>query len=95
MECDVLLVNTDELVVVEVKTTFRPDDVTDFMEKLAMFKDFFPRYKDCKVIGLTAALKYEEGSDKYAYRNGMFVLGSTGEGVMEIANDKKFEPKGF
>jgi hypothetical protein len=95
MECDIVLVNTTELVVVEVKTTFRPEYVTEFAEKLAMFKKFFPQYNGYKVMGAVASLKYEGQSDKFAYRTGMFVLRSTGEGIIKILNDKKFIPKGF
>jgi len=95
MECDIVLVNSDELVVVEVKTTFRPGYVDEFTEKLARFKSFFPQYHDYKILGAVASLKYEGQSDKYAYRNGLFVLRSTGEGIIKILNDKKFVPKGF
>jgi len=95
MECDILLVNSKELVVVEVKTTFRPEFVTDFTDKLALFKEFFPQYKNYKVLGAVAALKYEGQSDKYAYRSGLFVLSCSGEGIMKIINDKKFVPNGF
>jgi len=95
MECDILLVNSNELVVVEVKTTFKPEYVTEFVEKLSEFKKFFPQYKSYKVLGAVASIKYEGQSDKYAYRNGLFVLKSTGEGIVKIMNDKKFVPKGF
>ncbi len=95
MECDIVLVNSTELVVVEVKTTFKSEYATEFIEKLAKFKTIFPQYKNYKVLGAVAALKYEGGSDKFAYRQGLFVLRSTGEGLVKILNDKKFVPKGF
>ena len=95
MECDILLVNSSELVVVEVKTTFRPEYATEFAKKLVSFKKFFPQYKGYKVLGAVAALKYEGQSDKFAYRLGLFVLRSNGEGIIKIINDKKFVPKGF
>jgi hypothetical protein len=41
MECDVLLVNSNELVVVEVKTTFRVEYAIEFAERLSKFKSFF------------------------------------------------------
>jgi hypothetical protein len=95
IECDIVLVNSVELVVVEVKTTFRPEDVNEFTEKLATFKVFFPQYKGYNVLGATAALKYEGQSDKYAYRQGLFVLRSTGEGIIKIVNDNLFVPKAY
>jgi len=95
MECDIMLVNSTEIVVIEVKTTFKPSMVDYFLERLAEFKHYFPRYKEYKVYGATAALKYESQSDKYAYRNGLFVLRSSGEGIIKITNDKKFKPQAY
>ena len=95
MELDVLLVNTNELVVVEIKTTCRPLDVTEFADKMLEFRKHFPHYKDYKIYGALAALKYDGQSDKLAYRNGLFALKSTGEGIIKISNDKKFAPKAF
>lgn len=94
MECDILLVNETELVVIEVKTTFRPDDVKELAEKLEVFKNYFPRYSPYKVYGATAALRYDGHADKYAYRSGFFVLRSSGE-IVSILNDDKFKPKAF
>ncbi len=95
MECDVLLVNSNELVVVEVKTTLRTSNVDDFIEKLKVFKIFFKQYKSYKVYGAVAALTFAEQSDLYAYRTDCFVIKSSGEGLVEISNDKKFKPKEF
>jgi hypothetical protein len=95
MECDILLVNSTELVVVEVKTTFKPEYVTEFTQKLGEFKKFFPQYNAYKILGAVASLKYEGQSDKHAYRSGLFVLRSTGDGIIKILNDKKFVAKGF
>ena len=33
-----------------------------------------------------------KGADKFAYRNGLFVLRQSGE-IIEIANDESFRPK--
>jgi len=95
MECDILLVNTSELVVVEVKTTCRTEDVTYFTEKLKDFKRIFPQYAQFNVYGAIAGLKFEGQSDKFAYRNGLFVIKCSGEGITKIVNDLKFKPKEF
>ena len=95
LEIDVLLVNSNEVVVVEVKTTCRPQHIKELIEDLESFKNFFPQYKEYKVYGAIAALKYNAQSVKYAYRHGLFVLKSSGEGIVEIDNDEKFSPKIF
>ncbi len=95
VEYDIILVNRTELVVVEVKTTFKPEYVDEFLESLQQFKFCLPQYTNYTVYGATAALKYEGKSDKYAYRKGLFVNRSSGEGLMKIANDTKFIPNKF
>jgi len=42
--------------------------------------------------GAQALAGGEEDADKFAYRQGFFVIGQTGETV-RILNDKKFKPK--
>jgi len=95
MEVDIFLSNNEEAVVIEVKTTLRVEDVKDFLEKLSQFTLFFPRYKDMKIYGAVAGIQIEEGADKFAYRQGLFVLTGSGEGMIRILNDAKFRPKNF
>jgi Holliday junction resolvase-like predicted endonuclease len=92
MEIDILLENDKEVVVIEVKTRAKVEDVKGLLEKLKDFKKYFPRYKDAQVYGAIAAVNFEEESDKYAYRQGLFVLKFSGE-VVKIANDIEFKPK--
>ena len=92
MEVDLLGVNRKQVVVVEVKTTLKPGDVDDHLTRLARFKEFFPEYADREVIGAVAGMHIEAGADRYAYKNGLFVLGQSGETV-RILNDEKFRPR--
>ena len=66
--------------------------IKEHIERLKVFKKFFPEYSDRKVIGAVAGIVIEEGADKFAYRQGLFVIGQTGETV-KILNDKTFKPK--
>ncbi len=94
MEIDLFLENGDTIVLVEVKTTLRVSDVNEHIEKrLQPFKRFFPRYQDMKVYGAVAYIHVEEDADRYAYKNGLFVLTFTSGDMVEILNDEKFEPK--
>ena len=95
MEIDLLLVNGDALVVVEVKSTLRVDDVRGFLEDLKRFPDFFPEYRDYHRFGAVAALSIDEPSDRYAYRQGLFVLTLEREGLVTLRNDGAFRPKDF
>ena len=93
MELDLLLENDRQVVVIEVKSTLRVGDVQEFMDDLEQLVDFFPRYRDYEVYGAVAGLEIVEEADLYAYRQGLFVLGVVGEGIIRIKNDERFRPK--
>ena len=94
-EIDLLLANTSEIVVIEVKTTLKVDDIDHFCRKLDTITDFFPVYKEFKVYGAVAGVQINEGIGEYAYRRGLFVLGLGREGLVRILNDAKFAPTDF
>jgi hypothetical protein len=92
-EYDIVLVNDKEVVIIEVKTTVKKEDVDYFLEKLAKVREHLRSLvKDKKVYGAVAGISFDEGVDRYAYRSGLFVLKSEG-GIIRIANDPKFKPK--
>ncbi|GIV43666.1 MAG: hypothetical protein KatS3mg035_0789 [Bacteroidia bacterium] len=93
-EIDILAHNGKDTVAVEVKTTLKIEHIKEFLETLQIFKKIFPEYRDKNVYGAVAYLKVEEEADKYAYRQGLFVIKATSESA-RIINDKKFKPKVF
>lgn len=92
MEIDIIGVNSEYVLVVEVKSTLGVDDVKEHLETIAKFKNFFPEYKDRKVLGAVAGIEITGKADRYAYQHGLFVLGQTDDTVT-ILNDDKFRPK--
>ena len=56
-EFDILAHNGTEMVVVEVKTTLRPDDVKHFLYKLDHLKGWIPRYAHNRIYGAMASAK--------------------------------------
>ena len=92
IEIDILAINKEYAVLIEAKSTLGIEDIKEHIERLKVFKKFFPEYSDRKVIGAVAGIVIEEGADKFAYRQGLFVIGQTGETV-KILNDKTFKPK--
>jgi Holliday junction resolvase len=84
MEIDILATNEDSVIVIEVKTTLKVEDVNYFIEKLSRFFEFFPKYKGMKLYGAVAGIRIEEMADRYAYRKGLFVLTLSGEGMVVI-----------
>ena len=92
-EIDIIAVNNDALVATEVKSTLSVKDVKDFLEKLRNFSMFFPQFRNYKIYGAVAYLKVTQGAEKFAMKEGLFVIRATGDSG-EILNKKdSFEPK--
>jgi len=94
IEVDMTLVDGGIIVAVEVKTTCKVEDVVWHLDKLARFKEAFGEYANWDVQGALAAMRFEEESDRYAYRNGLWVLRCE-DGITAIANADNFQPRIF
>ena len=92
MEIDILAVDETELVLVECKSRLSKDDVDEFLEKLSRFKEAFPHYKNYQAYGAVAGIEINEGIDRYAYRQGLFVIKTAGN-MVKIVNNDNFQPK--
>ncbi|RIK36881.1 MAG: DUF3782 domain-containing protein [Chloroflexi bacterium] len=95
MELDLLLENDEDVIVVEVKSTLKVQDINDFLDELKDFLRFFPKYANRRIYGAVAGLSIEEDADRFAYRKGLFVLGVVGGGIVQIKNDRRFRPHDF
>ena len=93
-EVDILAVNGEEIVVVEVKTTLRSEDVGRFRSKLGRFKEWWPEYRDRKVYGAMAYLQTWDDVARDAERRGFFVIRATGDSA-SIVNAEDFRPRVF
>jgi hypothetical protein len=93
-EYDLIAINTDEIVIVEVKTTLRPQDVEDFHKKLWKAKTFMPEYKHMRIYGAVAYITVHGSSDSMAENLGFFTIRATGSSS-SIVNDENFKPKAF
>jgi hypothetical protein len=94
LEIDVLVTNENHVLVGEVKSSLGVNDVKDLMDDLRRFREFFPEYAQKQLYGAVAGIEIEEGADKYAYRQGLFVLAQAGEAV-SILNNPDFEPRNW
>ena len=93
-EYDIIAVNGREIVIVEVKTTLRVDDVNDFHEKLWKAKRYLPEYNDKIVYGGMAFIMAEGASERMAEKLGFYVIRATGNSSF-IINQEDFKPKAF
>jgi hypothetical protein len=47
------------------------------------------------IYGAVAGIHIDEDADKFAYRQGLFVLTGSGEGLISMLNPPDFKPKDF
>ena len=94
LEIDVLVTNENHVLIVEVKSSLGVNDIKEMIEDLREFRTFFPEYSQKQLYGAVAGIEIEEGADKYAYRQGLFVLAQAGETV-SILNNSDFQPKNW
>ncbi len=95
LEIDLLLADDDVAVAVEVKTTLKADHITEFLEDMSEFPEFFPRYRNSKIYGAVAALRMEQQSERFAQKQGLFVIKIGGDGMTEMLNPTDFKAKNF
>ena len=96
MEVDALAVGKDYVIVVEVKTKLKKDDVDEFEEKLKKeFLKVFYEYKGFRLYGAVAGIRIQRGVDKYANKKGLIVLKHKDGKVVKVLNPKNFKPKDF
>ncbi len=93
-EYDILAVNGTEVVVVEVKTTLRAEDVTHFLSKLHKFTEHAPIYEGKNIFGAVAYLKADSSVVVHAERQGLYVIRATGSSA-SIINPTDFQPRVF
>lgn len=91
IEIDIFAVDGDVAVAVEVKSRLSRQDVDDFLTRLGRFRQAFPHYTEYQIYGAVTGVEIDEGVDRYAYQQGLFVIKQSGDTVA-IANNTTFQP---
>ncbi|MBF0213326.1 MAG: DUF3782 domain-containing protein [Magnetococcales bacterium] len=94
LEIDLLVVNTDAVVLVEVKSKLTIDDIKDHLVRMEAFKSFLPIYADKRAFGAVAAMVIEENVRRFAIHQGLFVIEQAGD-TLRMANDAAFVPRAW
>lgn len=89
LEIDIFAVDDTEAVAIEVKSRLTQGAVSQFIQNLQLFKLAFPVYRDHHIYGAVAGIEIDEGADRYAYKQGLFVIRQSGDAVA-IDNDDDF-----
>lgn len=90
MEIDILVENTNEIVVIEVKSHLEIGNVKRFLKVLGRFKEAFPKYQNHKLYGAVAGIKIDEQANEYATQEGLYLIEPAGDSVI-IANSQNLK----
>ncbi len=90
MEIDHLAVNTDCVILIEVKSTLKVKDVDDHIERIKKIRQKFTEYKYKNDYGAVAGVEVASSADDYAKQKGLFILTVGGDSVA-IANEPGFQ----
>ncbi|MCP4701433.1 MAG: hypothetical protein GY862_31945 [Gammaproteobacteria bacterium] len=91
-ELDIIAKNGHEVIVVEVKTTLRPDDVKKFLKKLKRVKRWMSEYADNTLYGAVAWITADAGAEQMAQNKGLFSIKAVGDSA-RIENIEDFTPR--
>jgi len=90
-ELEIIVYGKQELFIFCVRPKLHIYDVNEHLSKLPKVKTNMPIYKNYNIHGAVAYLKAHEESDKYAERNGLWVIRAASNKV-SIINQANFHP---
>jgi hypothetical protein len=92
-QVDLILEDGDDVILIEVKTTLRTEDILDHIDKIEKFRkdaDARGKYPNQRFLGAVAGMIVADNVAKFALSKGMYVIAQTGE-TFEIIKP----PEGF
>jgi len=84
-EFDVICVGENIVIWNETKATMRPEYVTDFVEALPEFREYFPEYERLRLIPIFASLNLAPDIVRALTRRRIYAM-TMGERTMELVN---------
>ena len=84
MEVDAILSNESVVVPIEVKEHFTKRKVKRFLNKMGMFREFFPEYDGKEVFAAVAAINYEAGAAELAHEEGLLVIRVSSDDIFSL-----------
>jgi hypothetical protein len=85
-EVDVLAVCNDKVFMIEVRSTPRVSYVDEILNKVPLFKKFYPEYEDKEIIPVFASITFPDNIIRYATKKGLYVMAYREWEYMDIIN---------
>ena len=92
IEVDLLVVNDNDVVAIECKSTLSIDDVNEHVIRLEKLKRLLPTYKDKRAMGAVTGMVIPDNVAAYAYKQGFYVIAQSGDHLL-IRNGEDFRPR--
>ena len=93
-EFDAVAAGGDYLLINETKSQLDPEAVDTFIKVLQEARDFFPQYKEKKVIGALASLYIDTSLVRHIEKQGLIAM-AVGHNLMDVLNSPGFKPREF
>ncbi len=94
VELDAVAECGEYVLINETKNTFRPEYVTNFLERLGQIRAYFPEFAGRQILGAISSLRIDPSVITHASHQGLYVF-TLGEGLLQIQNEEGFQPKRF
>jgi hypothetical protein len=79
-QADIILENSEKVMVIEVKTKLTTEDVTEHIERMGKMRIHADKHGDKrKYLGAVAAIVITDNEKAFAFKNGFYVLEPSGE----------------
>ena len=85
-EIDAIAMCDDKIFMIEERSTPRINYVDDIAEKGKRFYEFYPEYRDKKLVIIFGGITFPDNIIKYASRKGIYVMGWREWEYMDILN---------
>lgn len=93
-EIDILVSNEKYVVAIEVKNNLKKEGVDEHLERIEKIRAYpIPFAKGKTLLAGVAGMIVGNGVDKYAEKNGLFVLKPSGDTVKIVNDEKTFRPR--
>ena len=94
-EFDLIATGAGIVVVIEVKTTLRSDDVDDFVAVMPKFTAICSEYEGRDVYAGCAYMKAQDGAEALAHKHGMLTIRAIGGSTSELVGFDKDKLRNF
>jgi hypothetical protein len=90
-EFDVIAECNEYILVNETESRLSPADVDHVIETIGEVREYFPDYRERRLIGSVATLYVDQSLVTYASKKGVLVL-AVGDDLMDVMNPEGFKP---